>query len=557
MQIQHNLNHTASLYKFVLGPHPIIQFFIDKLNISDIIDSYIKQDKRSQLFNEKIISLLIHNILTASSPMYEIADWASPINEPSLGLNPGEGSLVNDDRVGKVIEHFYNSRHKDVFFHLALRAIKLFNIDCSQIHQDTTTITFKGKYDGWNKLPLLTHGHNKDHRPDLKQLVLGMSVSSDGFVPLTHQIYDGNQTDDRLHPNSHARLRTLLGHSNFIYVADCKLATEDNLRKIEVHGGLFVSVMPRTWKEEKVFKNKVLKNKVSWMHLLSRRNNRKPDSKKDHYYLAKGQYHTTRGYRLLWIRSTQKAQQDMDTRERRIEKTFRELRIIQSKINSYYLKTQQSIKEKVDAFIKKNNCQQFVEYKIHTYVNKTKHHKQVGRPKKKTKGKIVFNNNFSISFNRNEKQIEIITLLDGIFPIITNLKNHKPKKVLEIYKQQPFLEKRHTQLKTYQEITPVYLKKPERIIGYLHIHIISLMVATLIERQLKIGMKKENLQSLPIYPENRPCKYPTMFDIARLFKQIEKYEIVQNGKVQSFPAKLDKIQKKTLELIGVPLSLYD
>ena len=29
-------------------------------------------------------------------------------------------------------------------------AIKVFELDCSQIHQDTTTVTFCGKYEGWN-----------------------------------------------------------------------------------------------------------------------------------------------------------------------------------------------------------------------------------------------------------------------------------------------------------------------------------------------------------------------------------------------------------------------
>jgi len=40
------------------------------------------------------------------------------------------------------------------------------------------------KYPGWSAQERLTHGHNKDHRPDLKQLVLGLSVTADGVFPL-------------------------------------------------------------------------------------------------------------------------------------------------------------------------------------------------------------------------------------------------------------------------------------------------------------------------------------------------------------------------------------
>jgi len=135
---------------------------------------------------------------------------------------------------------------------------------------------------------------------------------------------------------------------------------------------------------------------------------------------------------------------------------------------------------------------------------------------------------------------------DGVFPLITNLdaKTHPAKKVLEIYKFQPFLEKRHTQLKTYQEIAPVYLKKPERVVAFLHIHVMALMVSSLIERTIRQAMRKKGIDSVPIYPENRPCKSPTMFDIARLFKNVERYEVVVGDDTMVFPAELTKPRKR-------------
>jgi transposase len=147
---------------------------------------------------------------------------------------------------------------------------------------------------------------------------------------------------------------------------------------------------------------------------------------------------------------------------------------------------------------------------------------------------------------------------DGVFPLITNLdaKTHSAKKVLEIYKFQPFLEKRHTQLKTYQEIAPVYLKKPERVVAFLHIHVMALMVSTLIERKLRQAMRKKGISSIPIYPENRPCKSPTMFDIARLFRYVERYEVAMGDETIVFPAALTKTQKEVLTLLEVPIAAY-
>src|SRR5664279_1236238 len=155
------------LRKFVIEAHPIIQSYIQKLKIPELISSYIQQDHRIKLPIEQTLCVLIHNILTTPMPMYEIAAWMAPLDENCLGLDSSQVKCIQDDRVGQALEHFYRGRNKDVFFHLALRAIKVFQLQCSQIHQDTTTVTFSGKYAGWSVKELLTHGRNKDYRPDL------------------------------------------------------------------------------------------------------------------------------------------------------------------------------------------------------------------------------------------------------------------------------------------------------------------------------------------------------------------------------------------------------
>jgi transposase len=305
----------------------------------------------------------------------------------------------------------------------------------------------------------MTHGVNKDYRPDLKQLVLGMSVTADGAVPLVHEIYDGNQTDDRLHPANHARLRKLLKRSDFIYVADCKLVTEDNLRKITACDGLFVSVMPRSWKEDKVFRERVRKGTVEWKHIFSRPNNRNPESKRDHYYVAAGQYVTSQGYRLLWIRSTQKAAQDAEGRQRNLGKSLAMLRELQTRLNKYTLKTRTNIDEKITTILKQHKCSDLIVYEIRRTTHKKTRPTKAGRPRVADTGSSVEQEYFTLSFHLNDARIKEEALTDGVFPLITNLKDHTPKELLEIYKYQPFLAKRHSQLKTYQEIAPAFLKQ--------------------------------------------------------------------------------------------------
>jgi transposase len=558
MQTQRGLRKDSSLAKFVLGAHPIIEHFIGILRIREIIGTYVPSDKRMKLDDEKILTLLMHNILTTPYALYEMEDWVKPLDAEQVGLRPEEAKYIQDDRIGRGLARFYRSRHKDVFFRLALRAIKIFELDCSRIHQDTTTVTFAGKYPGWSAQELLTHGINKDHRPDLKQLILGLSVTGDGAVPIWHQIYEGNQTDDRLHLANHKALQKLLQRMDFIYVADCKLATEENLRKISAWNGRFVSVMPRTWKADEQFRKRVRRGEIQWKHILSRRNHRKPDSKLDRYYVAQGDYQTSHGYRLHWIRSTQKTEQDVETRKRRIHRALEELRKIEPKLNSYNLKRRKQIAQRIESILKNEQCETVIQYEIHATREYKHTYRKKGRPTKETPKKITWKPIYSISFGVDKEAVSNEEKTDGVFPLITNLdrETHPAKKVLDIYKFQPFLEKRFSQIKTYQEIAPVYLKNAERVVAFLHVHVMALMVAALIERKIRLAMKQKGISSLPIYPENRPCKTPTMFDIVRLFRNVERYEVTTGDDTIVFPAELTKTQKEVLTLLEVPIAAY-
>jgi transposase len=556
MITQKNISGKIELRKYFIGAHPIIQVYLERLKVREVIASTIKQDLRLHVPIEQTLIVMIHNILTSPTPMYEIGDWLAPIDKSTLGID--DLTLIQDDRVGKALESFYNGKNNEVFFRLALRAIKEFQIDCSQIHQDTTTITFSGKYSNWSASELLTYGKNKDHRPDLKQLVLGLSVTGDGAVPLVHKIYDGNQTDDTLHVENHQRIKKVLGRSDFIYVADCKLATEMNLRKISLCNGLFVSIMPRTWIEDSKFRDRIrCGEKIQWKSILKRKNNRSPNSKRDHYHVAEGD-HSAKGYTIYWIHSSQKAECDADTRQRHIDSALVALRAIQSKLNKYSLKTEVGIHDAIEKNLQKYQCENLISCKIKLIKNEKIIFKKSGRPKSDQKGKIVSEPLFAISFELNNDAISKESLTDGIFPLITNVpvETKTPKEILEIYKYQAFLEKGHSKIKTWQEATPVLLKKSERVVAYLHLHVIALMVSSLIERHLRKAIEKDKIEKFPLYPEERHCSAPTLFDIVRAFRNVERYEIVENDKTTIFPAQLNKIQKQVLKLLEVPISRY-
>ena len=123
MKLQRGLQKGSIHKRFSIGPHPIIQDYIKRLRIPQIIGDNIKQDRRLYLDCEKMLVLMIHNILTSPKPLYELADWLAPIDEESVGLYKGDSRFVTDDRAGKMLGLFYNGRQKNVFFQLALSLV--------------------------------------------------------------------------------------------------------------------------------------------------------------------------------------------------------------------------------------------------------------------------------------------------------------------------------------------------------------------------------------------------------------------------------------------------
>jgi len=437
--VKGNLNR--NLKKVVIGAHPIIRYYIEKLNVSSIIRTYIPSDKRLVIQAADSINVLIHNILTQPMALYKVPEWLETLDTESPGLDCITASHFNDDRIARFLDTVYNSNRKQIFFRIALRAIKLFELNCNIVHHDTTSLPLYGRYGTWKQEPLATYGHSKDHRPDLKQLVLGITVTGDGAVPLMHEVYSGNRTDDTVHISNWNRVWHLLQTTDFMYTADSKLCTEANLSHIEFYGGQYITVMPRTWKEDTLFREKVINNGVRWRLIMTCPNNRHPDSIVDKYYTTKAETTPENHRRVIWIRSAQKADVDRQDREARIQRTIDELNMLNSRINRYNLKCLKNIKAAIRDILKKYNTRQFIQYSISHRTMVEKKYKTKGRPGDDTPAIFRRWKEYRIIFEVKKDEIKRQSRADGVFPLLTNNHTKSAKTILTTYKHQSFLEK--------------------------------------------------------------------------------------------------------------------
>src|SRR3990172_127553 len=550
----------ANLQVHRVGPHPILRYFLDRMTFPRIVGSCLGASREGILDHAQTLSVLVQNIILSPAPLYRIAEWAGPISPAALGLSPAEKRSINDDRVARSLDALSSFRARSLFFRLALNVIKQFELDTRRIHHDTTTVTFHGRYGGSHAEPRITHGMNKDHRPDLKQLVFGLNVTADGAVPVSHEIFSGNRTDDTIHRGNVEQLRRLRGRDDFIYVADCKLATHKNLQYIDGYGGKFVTVLPRTRAEDQRFRRELREGKrARWRQFLSVPNKRRKNDPPDIYWTtADGPNLTSEGYRIVWCRSSQKAALDALARDAALESAEAQLFHLGSQLNRGPLRRRSAIVKKAKAILRKLECERYFRLTVHAQVRIQTKRLRRGRQKKTDPVREVRSSVFRLDVKRDKEALRAESRTDGVFPLTTNLQPRRASKqeVLLIYKYQPYVEKRHALFKTELEVAPVYLKKPSPAPGLLHATYLAMTVDALIERTVRQAMKRLGLETLPILPEGRATKTPTTARLLEMFTDVAWYEFDRAGEAVTFPVQLSPLQKQLLRLLDMDPSTY-
>jgi len=163
-----------------------------------------------------------------------------------------------------------------------------------------------------------------------------------------------------------------------------------------------------------------------------------------------------------------------------------------------------------------------------------------------------------LEYSRIKEALKAEARTDGVFPLVTNLTTGRvaKKELLLIYKYQPYVEKRHSLLKSELEVAPVYLKKPRRAAALVHAAFLAIMVDALIERELRKSMAAAGMDSLSILPEARPSRTPTTARLLEMFSGVAWYEFERNEEIVTFPVKLTPLQVKLLKLLEIDPTVY-
>ncbi len=541
---------------------------LGRLRFADFLARHLPPpDPRAPLPPLTALGVLTRNLVLARVPLYGLGEWARGWVPSLLELEPAQAGLLHDDRVGRALDRLFDADRRALLTELVVHMVKEFRISLTQLHNDSTTLTLHGAYAAatgkrvrGRRTLVITFGHNKDHRPDLKQLLWILTISADGAVPVHFKVADGNTEDSTTHVETWDVLRALVGSPRFLYVADSKLCTRETLKYIGEHGGSFITVLPRSRKEDTLFKAWLQTHTPAWEEVARRPHPRLKHGPPDVFRAVASPIPDADGFRLLWYESSHKMERDAQARRDTIQTVWKELEEFATKLQGPRprRRTRAAVAAAVEALLAARGAERWISYEVVPVDEASFHQEKRGRPGQNTRWRRRLKRRFRLTWHLCEAEIAADARADGLFPLLTNRRDLTAGAILEAYKsKQPLVEQRHDLLKNVAAAAPVLLKSPSRIEALLFLIFVALLVHALIEREVRAAMAARDIKTLPLYPEDRECKAPSTDRIFEIFGPLQRHLLCRKGRLmQRFDPELTALQRRLLSLLGLSPKVF-
>jgi len=523
--------------------HGLIAATCKELKIAERIDSIIYKTDTGRVVTpgESVVAMIINGLGFTNRRLYLTSQFFE--NKPVEKLiAPGlKSEDITYDTLSTALDDIGRYGESKLYGQIALD-IALENDFLGPLnHLDTTSISVEGEYNGEEKPDVIkiTHGHSKDHRPDLKQLMLSLVITGESSFPLWMEALDGNSSDKT---NFHETISNIKAfHSQIDFnnksklVADSALYTKDKLLKSTNY--IWLTRVPEIISEAKNLVKKDTKN-IEWKD----RGNGYKTSGYTSYYGDIEQ-------RRLLVYTEQGYQREIKTLEKRIVKLEtkygKELKKVEQKIYGCEVDAQKAITE-----IKKGKRY----FKLDFEVNPIEKHKGKGRPKSGVKKEIV-GYRMQVKMERDELTIETEKNKKGRFILATNdldESTYPDDRMLKEYKEQQKVEGGFRFLKDpWFMLDSIFLKKPERVSSLMMVMTLCLMVYNVTEYRMREALKS-NQDMIP-NQKGKKVSNPTLRWVFQLMEGVcivRFFDLEKNESTREIIANMNDVRLKIVRLFG-------
>jgi transposase len=475
-----------------VGPLLLAWHFIGELDLIGTVDRALPQRGRAQLSAGEVAAALCCSRLCSPSPLYDVAGWASGAAlQELLGI---PAALLNDDRLGRGLETLavYAETLRGA---LAARAIERFGIETGRLHVDLTTLRIAGAYE---RSALVAKGWGPDRRVD-RQVRALQATSADG-VSLYVRPDPGNAAEVALIGASLERLRELAGPRPGLIVCDSACGHPKTLAQIARSGLSFIVPLRASSGFRERFLAEVGHKALRKLDYVSERERELPEALRTRYRGALRNWQITDPQtgeplrlRVAYIHSSEEAHQTAAARERALAKAEEALARVKRGLGGRHYKTRRQVDARV-ARILTGQLEGLIVTSTAT---------RAGKP--------------TLTFRRDQDAIAAAARTDGIYALATNQPGRlSAGRVLELYKRQQIVERRHRDYKQTLKVRPIFLHNDDRIYALTSIVGIALLIFGLIESELRKQLHDD--EQLPgLLPEARAAK-PTGRNVLAAFQ---------------------------------------
>jgi len=147
---------------------------------------------------------------------------------------------INDDRLYRAMDQLLP--HKQALeIHLKERMGQLFCLEYDILLYDVTSTYFEGQVCGNS---LAQYGYSRDHRPDCRQVCIGLVVSKCG-MPIGYEIFAGNRHDSTTVEEIVELMESRYGNADRIWVMDRGMVSPENIELLNQSGRRYIIGTPK------------------------------------------------------------------------------------------------------------------------------------------------------------------------------------------------------------------------------------------------------------------------------------------------------------------------
>lgn len=448
---------------------------------------------------------------------------------------------LDDHALGKALDEIAAYGSSKLFGEVGFEIALEHNLLGSLAHLDSTSLSVEGEYDvdSGEEVVKLTHGHSKDHRPDLKQVMMSLVVTGESAVPVWMEPQNGNSSDKKSFHETIKNVRRfqkeLKKCPEFKWVADSALYTKERLLKNNDY--LWISRVPENITEARLIVEQP-DSEIGWIE-------------KDSEYKVAPFESNYGDVTQRWLLVYSKASYDREqkTFERKLEKQEEKLtKLLWHLSNEVFACEDDAVKE-----ISKLQKQ----YSFHTIEYQAvpiKKYKKAGRPKKGEDAQAV-GIKLKGQSSRNNDAIDTFLNRKGRFILATNdldKDNFPDDSILSEYKSQQKVERGFRFLKDpWFMVDSIFLKSPRRIEALMMIMTLCLMVYNVGQHRIRNALKEAN-ETIP-NQINKPIQNPTLRWIFQVMEGISIVSFFEKGFVQPIKTVitgLNELRMKIIKLFG-------